>query len=99
MITDNKQSGNEIYNPDHPFFAGLLSAMCDTEKVTYALQGISQDVDRLIADYNFDPSDPKCTGVPCKAFRQSILSVLIDSRCKYNLTDAEFIKTACMILY
>ena len=75
----------------------LAANECDMEKVYYAIKGMIQDVDRVHLKCD-DKDCSQCGKEACDDHQMELLSVFLDAKQRYNLSDAEHIE-AYMIAY
>ena len=83
----------------------ILSRLTDKEKVSYAVQGIIQDINKALDShysdqYQCDGNCDQCSGEAASdELYNKVSSIIVSSKKKYNLSDAEYLDTYYILLH
>lgn len=86
------ETGSQNDNPAFTYSGGALTSMTDREKVMYSVSGTKLEIEKLINNFQCNLNPDTCEKLKCNLLKNKILSVILDSKKKYNLTTPEFLE-------
>lgn len=85
--TDNSSMPEDINNLR--LRPSVICSECDTEKVSYAIMGLSKSFDGA-TEYCRNNCNQQCSEEYCNSVKHKVIESFIGSRNKYSLSDAEY---------